>query len=348
MCGILFLMIHRRSFPPAAFAVALSLLAGPRCLADPIQDIVNAVSQSSYTNYLNTSLFTETGDNRGLTGTDHDPARTNIYDTFVSFGLTTTLAAFTYSGATYYNVVATLMGSDRPTDYYIVGAHYDSVNNPGADDDASGVAAVLEAARVLSQYSFEASILFIAFDREEQGLIGSAAWAATHSSWDILGMISLDMIAYNPSGSKHDGASIYQAVAGDNTAALDLAAAVTAYSGGLTPTIAGTSSRSDHYPFGALDFPAALLIEASWGNNPNYHKAADSVNTAGYIDYEFATRMTRSAVGYLATEADYVPEPAALLLVASGLIFLAVAFRRRHRQAQHPAAFSGSSCIGQV
>lgn len=333
-------MLRRRSFfSTAAFAVALTLLSGPVCLASLIDEIVNTVSLTSYTNYLNPPvgsdvLFTRNGDNRGLGGADHDPARTDIYNSFQSFGLTPTLAPFSYNSTTYYNVVGTLVGKERPNDYYIVGAHYDSVNNPGADDDASGVAGILEAARVLSQYDFGASILFIAFDREEQGLIGSSSWIAAHSTSNILGMIELDMISFNYGGA--NAAWIYRAINADNRATQDLAAAVTAYSGGLTPAIVGTIAASDHYPFGVRGFPAALLIEANYSNNPNYHKATDSVDTAGYIDYLYATRMTRSAVGYLATEAEAqaesLPEPAAALSTASGLILLAVALHRRRRR----------------
>jgi len=322
-------MISRRSFMPVTLAVALTLLAEPSSLALPIQSIVDAVNQVSYTNYLANSLFTHDGNNRGLTGPDHNPARTNIYNAFVSSGLTSTLDSFSYAGGTYYNVVGTLEGYARPDLYFVVGAHYDSASNPGADDDASGVAGILEAARVLSQYQLPVSIRFIAFDAEEAGLRGSAAWSQAHSGDNILGMIELDMIAFNPAGANHDRARIFSASTSQNAATLGLFSAMTTYVAGVTPYFAGRATNSDHYPFGLRGFPAALLIEPS--GNPYYHQQTDSVDTAAYIDYWYATQMTRGAVAYLAAAEADLPEPAALLSVMSGLILLAIAHRRRAR-----------------
>jgi Zn-dependent M28 family amino/carboxypeptidase len=278
-----------------------------------ISNLVAGVSQTSYQHYLADVLYTHTGDNRGVGGAQHDLARTNIYNLFQSFGLQTSLDPFTYGGSTYYNVVGVLPGAVNPTQTYLVGAHYDSVNNPGADDNASGVAGVLEAARVLSQYRFEASLVFVAFDREEQGLYGSTDYAADHAGDDLRGMISLDMIAYNPVGAHHDRAYIYGRTA-SNPIKNALANAMALYGGGLTSEIGGDTPYSDHAPFEARGFQAALLIEHAVWSNPNYHQAADSVDTANYIDHAFATLMTRSTVGFLATEAELliIPEPVIL------------------------------------
>ncbi|HSY53887.1 MAG TPA: M28 family metallopeptidase [Opitutaceae bacterium] len=105
------------------------------------------------------------------------------------------------------NIVATLPGSqpgsrDR---IYVVGSHYDSCNSslpdfenpaPGADDDASGVAAMLELASVMSHHEFNATIVFLAVAGEEQGLYGSAHWAgqAKKKNLNIAGMINNDII----------------------------------------------------------------------------------------------------------------------------------------------------------
>jgi len=291
-----------------------------------VSNIVNQVSQSTYRSYLDNLLYAHSGDNRGIGGAQHDLARTNIVSQFVSFGLQTSLDPFPYGGNTYYNVVGVLPGTSRASQYYIVGAHYDSVNNPGADDNASGVAGVLEAARVLSQYDFEASLVFIAFDREEQGLIGSQDYASEHWSDDIRGMISLDMIAYNHLAG--NTASIYGRAA---SLALKqaLADAMATYGDGLTATIYGQLDASDHAPFEWQGFHAALLIEGGAWSNPYYHQPTDSVDTPGFIDYLFATRMTRSTVGYLATVAVLVPEPATAALLGGGLVWLIVLRRTR-------------------
>jgi len=266
---------------------------------EKVSDVVSQVSQPWYTHFLDDDLYTQTGANRGIGGAQHDLARANIVADFQSFGLSTSLDPFTYGGGTYYNVVSVLPGTTRPKDIYLVGAHYDSVGNPGADDNASGVAGVLEAARVLSQYDFGCTIAFIAFDAEEAGLRGSDAYAAAAKARgdNILGMLSLDMIAYNVKGVGNPGAAdIYGRTDPIKQA---LANAVAAYGNGITATLNGPLDASDHAPFEWQGYPAALLIE-EWGN-PYYHTAQDNIDTPNYIDYGFATNMTRSAVGFLAT-----------------------------------------------
>lgn len=287
-------------------------------LAATIQDVVDQISQTSYSGYLNDALYTHSGSNRGLGGTEHDLARASIQSTFTSFGLSTTLDDFTYGGGTYYNVVATLPGTGSGV--YVVGAHYDSAYNPGADDNASGVAGVLEIARALSQYSFQSTLVFVAFDREEQGLIGSTAYVQQYATADYRGMISLDMIAFNPAGADHDSARAYSYSSGSNVLRQELADALLLY-GGLTPG-QGTMGRSDHEAFDRGGIPAVLLIEP-YETNGNYHRATDSVDTSGYLDYGYATSMTRSAAGFIAEQATLVPEPTSLALIAVTVIVVA-------------------------
>jgi len=314
----------RRTAVVLAGVLAAVLAVLPVAQAATVADVVGQVSQTSYRDYLDHRLYTHTGDNRG-SGAQHNLAQANIYSHFSGLGLETSLDPFLYSGQVYYNVVGRLPGTTRPSDIYIVGAHFDSVNNPGADDNASGVAAVMEAARVLAQHEFEATLLFIAFDREEQGLIGSAAYADEHVGDQIRGMISLDMIAYNPS-SNHNMAYVYGR---DTSLAVkqDLADAVAFY-GGIAPVIGGDLPYSDQASFEAAGFKAALLIEYNTWSNPYYHTASDTVDTPGYIDYPFATNMTRGTVGYLAGSAVIIPEPATMLLLALGAMALAARRRR--------------------
>src|SRR5437868_12285486 len=109
------------------------------------------------------------------------------------------------------NVVATLRGTQPESRdrIYVVSGHYDSrvtdVTNttadaPGANDDASGVAAVMEMARVMSKKNWDATLVFIAVAGEEQGLFGSSHWAkmAKEKNWNIAGMITNDIV-----GSSH-------------------------------------------------------------------------------------------------------------------------------------------------
>ena len=105
------------------------------------------------------------------------------------------------------NVVATLPGSQAESRnrLYVVTGHYDSrvsdpmnatADAPGADDDASGVAAVLEMARVMAKRKWDATLVFIAVAGEEQGLFGSSHWAqmAKEKNWNVAGMITNDII----------------------------------------------------------------------------------------------------------------------------------------------------------
>jgi Zn-dependent M28 family amino/carboxypeptidase len=289
-----------------------------------VQDIVDQVSQETYSYYLDDVLYTHLGDNR-LWEPEHDLAQSNIYGEFESFGLDTNLHPFEYGGSTYYNVVGAHYGTVRPDDIYIIGAHYDSVNGPGADDNASGTAGIMEAARVLSQYEFEATLIFIGFDREEQNLIGSGAYAQDHSDDDILGMVSMDMISYNDSGS--DMARIY---GWDSSEPLkeSLAEAISLYGNGLSSVDSGViGDSSDHYSFQDEGFQACLLIEYDVWDNIYYHSLNDSVDTPNYIDYAFATNMVRSVVGLFAASAVLIlPEPATFLLLSLGSLFL---LRRR-------------------
>ena len=118
------------------------------------------------------------------------------------------------------NVVATLPGSQpqATSRIYVVSGHYDSMPSnvmdpqseaPGADDDASGVAAVMEMACTMAFQRYDATLVFMAVAGEEQGLLGSAHWAelAKSKGWNIAGMISNDIIG-SPTGrdgQRHDG-----------------------------------------------------------------------------------------------------------------------------------------------
>jgi Zn-dependent M28 family amino/carboxypeptidase len=103
------------------------------------------------------------------------------------------------------NVVATIKGTADPDRIYIATGHYDSINSdnanatldaPGADDDASGVAVIMELARVLSQHPLEATVMLVAVQGEEQGLLGSRGLAeeAVAKKWNVEGMITNDIV----------------------------------------------------------------------------------------------------------------------------------------------------------
>ncbi|MEP0823524.1 MAG: M20/M25/M40 family metallo-hydrolase [Ignavibacterium sp.] len=109
------------------------------------------------------------------------------------------------------NVVATLSGTSAPERMIVVGGHYDSrasdpldavSDAPGANDDGSGTALVLELARVMADQKFDATIVFIAFAGEEQGLLGATAWAdqARDRGWNVEAMLNNDIVGSSVGG----------------------------------------------------------------------------------------------------------------------------------------------------
>ena len=118
-----------------------------------------------------------------------------------------------YEPGTADNILAVQWGTKTPEEYVICGAHYDSWNadgydpdtirSPGADDNATGVAGILETARILSRYTFDRTIIYANWCAEECGLVGSAAYAAdcAERRMDIVAYFNLDMTGYLEEGS---------------------------------------------------------------------------------------------------------------------------------------------------
>lgn len=123
-----------------------------------------------------------------------------IHDTFDAMGLDVAFHEWEYNGFSSRNIVATLPGTDSDsTAQIIMSAHYDcTTDSLGADDDASGVAAVMAAASIMKDYSFMHTTKFIAFSGEEVGTYGSFCYArdAYLNGDNIHAVINLDMIGY--------------------------------------------------------------------------------------------------------------------------------------------------------
>jgi hypothetical protein len=181
------------------------------------------------------------------------------------------------------NVIGTLQG--RRNAYIIISGHFDSASPgcPGADDNASGVAAVLEAARVLHSIGFDYTIKFVAFGGEEQGLKGSTAYAGSHSNDSIVAVINCDMIMWDGNGN---GAIQIHSVSNTGTAwSSDLADYVMDVNNiyilnGIPSKFQPGVTASDHSPFWNAGRSAILMIE-EYGNdfNPYYHTGNDIWST---------------------------------------------------------------------
>jgi len=123
-----------------------------------------------------------------------------LYNEFEKMGLFVEFHDWSFDEFDSRNVVATLNGSDTESDaIFLVTAHYDTVkNSPGANDDGSGVAAVLAIASVCSKYSFNHTIRFICFSGEEVGTYGSLSYArdSYEDEDNIIAVLNLDIIGY--------------------------------------------------------------------------------------------------------------------------------------------------------
>lgn len=308
--------------------IVLLSLTATLAFAGGVADLVKEIDQERYADQLKNRLYTQPGHSRDAPGpgAEHDAARDYIASQFRDFGLETNLDEFTFTYApntpsqrTFngVNVVARLPGTKFPDKMYIVGAHYDSRRNPGADDDASGVAGLLEAARVLSARKFEYTILFIAFDFEEIGCAGANSYAQRHLGDGILGMVEMDMIAYNDGGRNQ--AEVWTAKPDANPVSRALESAMALYAGELTVRTGSGEWGSDHGPFAGAGFDSALLTEGA-PYSPYYHRQFDEVvdvngheiimpDARPYIDYAYATRMVRGVVGWVAEAAIVVEAP---------------------------------------
>ncbi len=288
--------------------------------ADPfIETLVAQVSDSTLTSYLQRLEDFRTR----YSYTDSCWAGGQwLYDQFYSYGLDVEFDYYTYGGETWRNVVATLPGTVDSTRIYIICGHFDSIsedpwfNAPGADDNASGTALVLEAARILSQYPFDYTARFICFSGEEQGLIGSHHYAALAGSlgMNIGGVLNFDMVAYC------DDSLFDFAVLSDQNSrpllhllmsAADMYAALDPYDPERN------SAASDHFWFQQYGYRAIFAIELGRTHgNPYYHSSGDLVST---LTIPFEREMTKAGVASLASLlADYPMPPAGLTVVDAG------------------------------
>lgn len=183
----------------------------PRYIVDTIPMIFDLIQEVDTGHFMPVIRHLSSYTTRYCTSPEAFEAQDWLKEQLEGYGLNVTLQNFPFwGGNSSDNVIATLPGKVTPEEYVLVGSHYDSYSfsgaAPGADDNASGTSGVLEAARILSNYSFERSIVFCTFSAEEMGLIGSDYYAshAATNGMDILGYFNFDMIGYrNPGDEIH-------------------------------------------------------------------------------------------------------------------------------------------------
>ena len=206
------------------------------------------------------------------------------------------------------NIIAQKNGSIFPERIFLITSHYDDVPvtgpAPGADDNASGTAGVMLAAKILNQYDFGCTLRFVNFGAEEYGLIGSKDYAqkAYCSGEDIQGVINLDMIAWNtPGSSPNMDLHALSSIPGSNQLAITFQDVVSEYNLDLIPELADpVTTRSDHASFWRYEVPAILVSEDWEDFNPHYHTSDDDLESLQDIDY--FTSMIKASLGTLAQE----------------------------------------------
>ncbi len=263
------------------------------------------------------------------------------------------------------NVVATLKGTqpESVNRTYVVSGHYDSMctsptdaicDAPGANDDASGVAAALEMARVMSKRNFDATIIFMAVAGEEQGLVGSTYFAeqAKQKNMDIEAMFTNDIIGSSlggngvrdtntirvfsegvPSNETTEEGNTRRGVGGENdSASRQLARFIKEtterYVPGMNALLVYRRDRylrgGDHIPFLERGFPAVRFCEI----NEDYHHQHQNVRTENnivygdlpeFVDFNYTAKVTRVNAANLAALALAPAAPKAVGIITKNL-----------------------------
>ncbi len=241
-------------------------------------------------------------------------------------------------GRPYRNIIGTLPGKGEQSEQVIVMAHYDTVaGSPGADDNASGVAVLLEIAAKLALLSFERTILFVGVSLEENahdgdhgsGTRGSRALAAhaREQGWEIAGVIVLESVAFAGEDviqTAPPGVPItvpktgnFLAVVGNerSEALVDGFSRTVCRLGSDLPHLALTvpgngerlpdTRRSDHAPFWDAGFPAVMLTDTTNFRNPHYHRPSDTLET---LNLGFAAQVCAVTAAFVAELARPAPQ----------------------------------------
>jgi len=264
----------------------------------PNDTLANRIRQDSIYNY---NLRLEQFRTRYIYADSVYAARDWLVDKFLSFGYTdVSYDSFDYYGRICNNVICKKPGAVDPDNILVVGAHYDSFNQdsdpmvyaPGADDNGSGVAAVLELARVLKDIPMKKSVMFVAFSAEEVGLVGSNVVASNlyYSGAKVEFMVNFDMIGFTADAQPdvalyHGFSSVYASVF--SQAALRVT--------DLQPYLAGSAGNSDHASFDQFGFYTTYVQEGDF-NTAGWHHNADLTSN---MDFPYTTKQLKMSVAAL-------------------------------------------------
>ncbi len=253
-----------------------------------------------------------------------------VFEQLQGAGLKASFHSWTYASYANRNVVGELTGAKRPEEIVLLTAHLDDLPlnglAPGADDNASGCAALLTAASIMSRHRFQRTIRFVFFTGEEQGLLGSERYAAAVAGENIVAVLNLDMIGYDSANGPTQRLHTRNPANPGYQADLEIAATfrdvINSYglAGSLQPIITSDGdAESDHSSFWDRGFAAIMVIEDDWDDfNPHYHTSADKLQ---YLNLPYCTAQVKAAVGTAAhlagpLAAAVTPQPWLILLLS--------------------------------
>lgn len=284
-----------------------------------------------------------------------------LHDEFADLGIPVEYQYFTVGNATVSNVVATLEGGGSGAETYLFGAHYDSENRavydlstaenttaPGADDDASGVASVLEMARLLKGSDFSHAVKFVMFGAEEGGYddsggrMGSRHYAASEAALGrtYAGTAILDMVGYREA---EENRVVLVVNSPDYRLSELTERAVRDYAIDLRTEVLHAPSIvfSDHASFWELGMPSMLVIEelddeSYFPVNPHYHSSTDTVDR---LSLEQVVAVTQALIGGLLLseedqDQDILVFGIALMSAAIVSVAIFIHFRRMKGRAE--------------
>jgi len=283
-------------------------------------NIINSINLDSLINYveiLSGNIMVNFWASRGYINSRNKISSGNhisalwIMHKLKTYGLMTGQHNFSSTGS---NVYAFKPGYEFPDSIFIFSAHYDSWYgriSPGADDNASGVAAVLEAARILSRYTTKYTILFAFWDESEPDNLGSQAFAQhlVDCSELIAGVIDVDMIGVDR--DLDNSMYIYSKPGSSSDALADRVQTVNEqYSLQLNPLITNAVFESDADSFWLHDFKAIGITENYSREDyteiePYLHSSNDKIN---HFDLDYFHRMSQLAIAVLAQESGVISD----------------------------------------
>jgi hypothetical protein len=235
----------------------------------------------------------------------NDLAADFIWQTLRLYGLQTYNQKYSATGRNIYGIKT---GTKFPDQKFIICAHYDcspaQPPAPGADDNASGTAAVLESARIISRISTLYTVIFAFWDEEEIGHFGSLYFArqASQSNEDILGVINLEMFGWD---DNNDGLiDIHTQPVGNS---VELAKLVKYLANQYTPELIPViynpgTAESDHGSFWKYGYSALVFSEAFYGGdfNPFYQRSDDKIVHFNLAYFHMLSKLAVATISYLA------------------------------------------------